>query len=130
MAEQTPVKVHCRHLVALVLAAASAGAVAAPSATAQREINGLMQALESSGCRFQRNGSWHDAAQARSHLQRKYDYLLKRDLADTAEQFIDRAASRSSISGKAYRVACPGAAEQEAGPWFLQRLRSLRERAR
>lgn len=115
-------------LIALALAALPAAAGAAPSATAQREISGLMQALETSGCRFQRNGSWHEAAQARSHLQRKYDYLLKRDLADTAEQFIDRAASRSSISGKAYRVACPGAAEQDAGPWFLRQLRSLRER--
>jgi len=110
---------------ALVLWSAVAGA--APSAATQREIGGLMQALESSGCRFQRNGSWHAPAEARAHLQRKYDYLLKRNLADTAEQFIDRAASRSSISGKPYRVACPGAAEQDAATWFQQRLRDLRQ---
>ncbi len=99
---------------------------AAPGATARAEIGGLMQALEDSGCRFQRNGSWHDAAEARSHLQRKYDYLLKRGLADSAEQFIERAASRSSISGKPYRVACPGRAEQDAAPWFRQQLLRLR----
>lgn len=110
----------------LILAAASATVDAAPSAAAQREINGLMQALENSGCRFQRNGSWYAAGDARSHLQRKYDYLLKRDMADTAEQFIDRAASQSSISGRAYRVACPGVAEQDASAWFQQQLRGIR----
>lgn len=111
----------------MALAVSASAASAAPSATTQREINGLMQALETSGCRFQRNGSWHEPAQARSHLQRKYDYLLKRNLADTAELFIDRAASRSSISGKPYRVACPGAAEQDAAPWFQQQLQRLRQ---
>ena len=70
---------HC--LVTASLLMASASALAAPNATTQREITGLLQALEHSGCRFQRNGSWHEAAEARSHLQRKYDYLLKRNLA-------------------------------------------------
>lgn len=116
-----------RLLAGIALAVSASAASAAPSATTQREINGLMQALETSGCRFQRNGSWHEPAQARSHLQRKYDYLLKRNLADTAELFIDRAASRSSISGKPYRVACRGAAEQDAAPWFQQQLQRLRQ---
>ena len=40
------------------------------------------------------------------HLQRKYDYLLKKSLVDTSEQFIQRAASKSSVSGKPYRVKC------------------------
>lgn len=112
--------------VGIAFAAFASIAGAAPSATAQREITGLMQALETSGCRFERNGSWHEPAEARSHLQRKYDYLLKRNLTDTAEQFIDRAASRSSISGKPYRVACPGTAEQDAAAWFQQQLQRLR----
>lgn len=96
---------------------------------APREIAGLIAALGASGCEFQRNGSWHDAAAARAHLQRKYDYLRKRDLAPTAELFIERAATRSSMSGKAYRVRCPGRAEQPAADWFLQRLRASRTRS-
>ena len=105
-------------------------ASAAPSAATQREISGLMQALESSGCRFQRNGTWYDAVAARGHLQRKYDYLLKRDMVDSSEQFIERAASRSSMSGKAYKVSCAGTPEQDASAWFLQQLRRLRTPAR
>ncbi len=112
--------------VCFAMVAASATAGAAQGAAARREIDGLMQALENSACRFQRNGSWYGASEARSHLQRKYDYLLRRDLADTAEQFIERAASRSSISGKPYRVSCPGHAEQDAASWFRQQLAHLR----
>ena len=45
----------------------------------EREIAALIAGLGSSGCEFQRNGSWHDAVAARDHLQRKYDYMRKRD---------------------------------------------------
>ncbi len=110
-------------LVALVAAPLIA---AAPSPLAQREIAGLMDALSASGCEFQRNGSWYRAAEARRHLQRKYDYLLKRDLVDSAERFIELAASRSSMSGRAYRVRCPGREAQDAGPWFREKLEGIR----
>lgn len=85
-----------------------------------------MDALSTSGCRFQRNGSWHGTAEARAHLQRKYNYLLKKDKVDSAEQFIDRAASRSSMSGRAYRVKC-GSIEQDASAWFKSQLERLRD---
>ena len=101
-------------------------AQAAPSEHAKAEITGLMNKLANSGCQFQRNGDWHDAGQARVHLQRKYDYLLKQNLVDSSEQFIERAASRSSMSGKAYKVSCNGVPEQDASAWFLQQLRRLR----
>ena len=115
--------------MAMVVALAAAPlAHAAPGEAARGEIAGLIGALEGSGCRFQRNGSWHDAAEARAHLQRKYDYLLRKDKVDTAEQFIARAASQSSMSGDPYRIACPGQPEQAASAWFNGRLRALRQR--
>jgi Family of unknown function (DUF5329) len=101
-------------------------ALAAPAQKTQSEIGLLMDALAASDCKFQRNGSWHDAREARKHLQRKYDYLLKKDQVGDTEQFIDRAASRSSISGRAYRVKCAGR-EQDAATWFGERLRQLRQ---
>ncbi|MGX5731862.1 DUF5329 domain-containing protein [Pseudoxanthomonas beigongshangi] len=101
-------------------------AMAAPNEQARREITQLMDGLSNSKCEFQRNGKWYGRVDARAHLQRKYDYLLKRDLVDTAEQFIERAASKSSLSGRAYRVRCPDQPEQDAGAWFLARLKSLR----
>ena len=115
-----------RILVVLALGASAAIASAASTAKAQREIDGLIAALGNSGCEFERNGSWHDAKTARAHLQKKYDYLRKRGMADTAESFIERGASKSSMSGKPYRVRCPGKAVDTAAPWFEQRLRTLR----
>jgi len=116
--------------IPLILAALLSAplAHAAPGAQAQREIAQLIGSLDGAQCRFQRNGSWHDAAEARAHLQRKYDYLLKKNKVDSAEQFIERAASQSSMSGKAYRIRCPGQAEQTAAAWFGARLQALRQR--
>jgi len=112
-------------IIGLLLLGLALPASASPSAKAKAEIAELMDALSNSGCRFQRNGSWHDAAEARAHLQRKYDYLLKKDKVDTAEQFIERAASTSSMSGRAYRVRCNGR-EQDAASWFNGQLKRLR----
>jgi Family of unknown function (DUF5329) len=100
---------------------------AKPAAAAPREIAALIDALGDSRCEFQRNGRWYAAAAARAHLQRKYDYLRKRDLAPSAELFIERAASRSSMTDTAYRVRCPGKAEEASADWFLGRLRQLRK---
>lgn len=105
---------------------ASTPSFAAPPPAAEKEIGQLMEALSRSGCQFQRNGSWYGAAEARAHLQRKYDYLLNKGKVDTAEQFIRRAASESSMSGRAYRVKCQGR-EQEASAWFGAQLRKLRQ---
>lgn len=112
--------------LAIGLLACAGMAAAAPSPQAQREIRALIDALPASGCRFQRNGEWHDGEAARAHLQRKYDYLRRRGLVDSPEQFIERAASRSSVSGRAYRVACQGRPEQPAAAWFGERLQALR----
>lgn len=112
--------------VALVVALAlSASAWAAPTPQAKREIDALIDGLGGSGCQFERNGRWYDAKTAQAHLQRKYDYLRKRDLADTAELFIERAATGSSMSGKPYRVRC-GSAVEPSKSWFERRLRELR----
>ena len=115
-------------LLFCVLSLASTSAFSAPSQAAKKEIGQLMDALSGSGCQFQRNGSWYEAAEARAHLQRKYDYLLKKSKVDTAEQFIQRAASESSMSGRAYRVKCQGK-EQDASAWFGDQLQELRRTA-
>lgn len=115
-------------LVLMLWLAAPLLALAAPSAATKVEITGLMDALAKSGCQFQRNGDWHDAGEARAHLQRKYDYLLQKNQVDTSEQFIERAASKSSVSGDAYRVKC-GALTVDSAVWFDMKLQQLRKPA-
>lgn len=113
-------------MIALSLSMLAGIVSAAPSAKAQREIDALISGLGNSGCEFERNGRWYDAATARAHLRKKLDYLYKRDMADTAELFIERGASKSSISGKRYRVRCQGKPAEPSERWFRQRLQTLR----
>lgn len=110
----------------LVLALLAADGLGAPSPAARTEIDHLLSYLAESGCEFYRNGKWYPAPQARDHLQRKYEYLLKRNLADTAEQFIERAASQSSRSGEAYRVRCANGAPVASRDWLAAELRRHR----
>ncbi|MGM9481976.1 DUF5329 domain-containing protein [Roseateles sp. NT4] len=106
----------------------SANAAPLPPA-ARAEVDALMTRLQSSGCEFNRNGSWYSGAEAKAHLLKKLDYLEGKDLVKTAEQFIEKGASTSSASGKAYLVRCAGKASVESGQWLkaeLQQLRAVR----
>jgi hypothetical protein len=105
-------------------------AAAAPPPRAAREIDGLIGALGASGCEFQRNGSWYPAKKAQEHLRRKYDWLRKRDMVASAEQFIERAGTQSSLSGRAYEVRCPGRPVVSSAQWLRARLLELRRRDR
>jgi len=106
-------------LVALLLAAPTAPAVRA-------EIDQLLARLESSGCRFNRNGRWYPAAEAKIHLLRKLEYFEDRSGVESTEQFIALAASRSSVSDKPYLVQCASAEAVESGAWLSLRLREMR----
>jgi hypothetical protein len=94
---------------------------------AAQEIAWLLDTVGHSQCQFNRNGSWYDAAKAREHLQEKYDYLKDRKLAPTAEAFIERAATSSSMSGKAYQLRCPGAAPVDSASWLKEQLARYRK---
>ena len=93
---------------------------------ADREIGALIDGLRNSPCRFQRNGRWYDGERAAAHLRRKYDYARDRGRTGSAEDFIERAASRSSFTGRPYRVQCGDDAAVDSGDWFRARLAALR----
>jgi hypothetical protein len=97
--------------------------------TMQVEVNYLLSYIETSGCSFYRNGSWYDGARARAHLQTKYDYLAGRNLVGSADEFIDKGASKSSFSGKPYKIRCATATEVESGLWFHEVLARFRAAA-
>lgn len=116
-----------RKILALAFALAAAGAQAAPlPAPARAEVDALLTRLQASGCQFNRNGSWYNGADARTHLLRKLEYLEKKDLVKNAEQFIDLGASSSSSSGKPYMVKCGSAAPMESKAWLGAELKAIR----
>ena len=90
------------------------------------EIDHLLEAIGTSGCVFIRNGTRHDAEKAEDHLRMKYK--RGRRYATSAEAFIERLASKSSMTRKLYMMECPGAEAEPAGDWLMQRLEELRSR--
>jgi hypothetical protein len=111
-------------LTCLLVAPAIVAAPLPPAARA--EIDGLLSRLESSACEFGRNGSWYPATEAKSHLLRKLGYLEDKGLVQTAEQFIERAASSSSVTGEPYLVRCGSDAPVQSGSWLRAQLKAMR----
>ena len=110
-------------LLWLFAAALNAAPLAPP---VRAEVDALLSALEKSGCEFNRNGSWHAAKEARTHLLRKLEYLEGKNAVQSTEQFIELAASASSSSGKPYLVRCGKAAPVESRAWLSAQLAALR----
>lgn len=116
-----------RLVATLLLLCCAAAAAQQTTAASKEEIAYLFQRLEQSGCQFYRNGSWHSGQKAAKHLQKKYVYLLAKELVPTTAVFIERAATKSSISGKPYRVRCTNHVAVDSGAWFTQELVRWRE---
>ncbi len=95
----------------------------------QQEINHLITDLETSGCRFNRNGTWYTSIEAVKHINKKYEYLLDKKLVSSAEVFIEKAASESSMSGKPYLVQCGSEQAQPSANWFTAELKNYRKKA-
>ena len=103
-------------------------AIAAANAPrAEDEINHLLDYAQQSGCQFDRNGTWHSAVEARDHLQKKYAYLVNKGWVNTAEDFIERAATKSSLSGRAYQVKCGNEAQKSTSGWLRDELKRYRK---
>jgi len=74
------------------------------SAKENKEIDFLLSFVEASECTFIRNGKEYESKEARKHLEKKYNYAKSR--IKSAEDFINRIATKSSMSKKPYHVRC------------------------
>ena len=92
------------------------------SPISQQEITHLLSYLETSGCKFNRNGSWYQPSEAVAHINKKYQYFLGKGLIASAEVFIDKAATESSMSNKPYLVMCNDGSPIESATWFKAEL--------
>jgi hypothetical protein len=54
-------------------------------------------------------------------------YRRGKRYATTAELFIERLASKSSFSGKPYKIECPGGDTVLSGDWLTARLQEYRQ---
>lgn len=90
------------------------------------EIDYLFSYLKDSGCQFNRNGKWYSADEAVSHLGTKYKYLLEKNMLSSTEDFVDKAATGSSVSGKPYLVKCGDKTPVQSSAWFKAALAKYR----
>ncbi len=95
--------------------------------TTRTEIQVLLKRLQDSGCQFNRNGSWYSGAEAQTHLSKKLDYLERKNMLKSTEDFIKLGASTSSYSGKAYLVKCGNTHAVESKIWLSEQLKLIRE---
>lgn len=104
----------------------TAAYAAPPTRPVEAEVDALLAGIEVSECLFNRNGTWHDSKATAAHLRDKYDYFVARGLIVTTEDFIDRAATQSSLSGQPYEVKCGDAAAVPSSRWLRDKLAHLR----
>ena len=87
------------------------------------EIQHLLNYVENSQCLFIRNGSEHNGPDAKAHIVKKYNYFKSR--IDSAEKFIEYSATKSTMSGKKYKVRCDDK-EYLTAQWLNDELNNYR----
>lgn len=114
--------------VALLAALQLASTVARAEldAQGQREVAALLSFVGQSRCTFIRNGKTYKAVDAKNHLELKLKYLIEQNRVSSAEEFIEKAGTESSFSGKPYLVDCDGNVQASAD-WLKDELRLLRK---
>jgi hypothetical protein len=115
-----------KRLIFLLLVIPTLALASEPTPVVKQEVFHLITYLKNSGCKFNRNGSWYSPSEAADHLDQKYQYLLKKGLVTSTEDFIARAGSESSMSGKPYQVKCGANAPVQSGPWLKAELVKFR----
>ena len=115
-------------LVATVLSSLSGAVCAAPLPQPQTEteVTHLLEFVQASACQFNRNDTWYNGKDARLHLEMKYDSLASRGAISKAEDFIDKAASKSSLSGRNYQIRCQDGKTISSAQWLAEELKRYR----
>jgi hypothetical protein len=114
-------------LFATLLAPGVPSWAAAPSTAARTEIEHLLVFVAKSGCQFNRNGTWYSSPEASAHLAKKERYLEERGQIASAEDFIAKAATKSSVTGKPYTVRCGSEPTIASDAWLMAELRRSRQ---
>ena len=105
-------------------------AIAGGSVSELQKIEALLELVKSSDVTFIRNGSEYTAKEADEHLRKKLKSARNSWFAPpkdqwTARLFIDKVASRSSISGRPYRVRFKDGKVIESRVWMMEMLREI-----
>ena len=114
--------------VSLLFLCLGAGLLAAEATVQVRPEDTKIEALlvyvsSQTKVKFIRNGSEYDNATAVKFLRGKWD--RQRGTVSSAKEFIDKIASRSSTSGKPYRIRLADGQEVDCAVFLSNRLAEL-----
>lgn len=98
--------------------------VTTANSSTQDEINHLLNFISETQCQYERNGTMHTGKEAKEHIQKKYNYY--EDDIKSAEDFIKLSATKSSMSGRHYKIHCPDLPELNSSEWLLKELHAFR----
>lgn len=96
-------------------------------ANQEDEINHLLAFIAQSNCTYVRNSKEYSAEEARDHIAGKYASVKWR--IKTAETFIRKIASHSSLTGEQYLIRCDEE-ESSAEQWLFKELENYRNQLR
>jgi hypothetical protein len=95
------------------------------TASEREKIEQLLSSIEAdSSVVFIRNDAEHSATEAAEHLRAKWS--AAGDI-NSADEFIEKIASKSSLSGEPYRVCLPDGTVVSAGDYLRGKLRELEQ---
>ncbi len=95
------------------------------NANSQNEIDYLLRFISETSCNYERNGTLYSGSVAVKHIIKKYQYFSE-DIT-SAEDFILYAATKSSLSGKYYKVHCENSSSLKSRDWLLRALTIYRK---
>lgn len=90
----------------------------------QAEGQHLLAFIRETGCQMERNAKLHSPEEKQNHLTCKYNFY--RNSITQTEDFIEKAARCSVLSGRSYLTLCLGRESQPAAEWLKQELECFR----
>ncbi|WP_161974459.1 DUF5329 family protein [Piscinibacter terrae] len=117
--------IHRRHVLCLIAALAGSGAARAELSPAERaRIERLIRYVESrKDVRFVRNGTDYSCDDAAKFLRKKLDSMGEH--VNTAHEFIDQIASKSSTSGQPYTIRFASGLIEPAAKFLQDELKRM-----
>ncbi|CAN5657856.1 hypothetical protein BH09PLA1_BH09PLA1_20960 [soil metagenome] len=114
----------CAALLSCALIARADDQAPAKPLTEDEKIERLIHTVDQlQDATFIRNGTEYDCHAAAKHMRDKWDYGRKK--IKTAGDFIDKVASKSSVSGKPYHIRFKDGRDVESGNFLRDELKKI-----
>lgn len=110
----------CVRLILILTLPITAAAGTPDSARQDESIHYLMAYVAQSPHTFVRNAKRYSGAEAAAHMHRKYQHF--KDDIRTAEDFIERCASKSLLTGRTYTLVTAEGEQMPTAQWLMLEL--------